>query len=215
MKKLLALLLGVCCLGIFAGCEDAPTTTAAPRVVEVDSVILSTNSCDVVEGETFSLSYQVIPENADLSNYVWKSVDESVATVDANGMISAHKVGQTTVYFTNGEKTFASCTINVMRKAAYDLLSDAERDFVDTMVKYISYFKNPNAVEILAVSYTNSSMLEFWSVKISSTNSYGGRTTGIYALMRDCIIEDPYVAVVIHDADYRLDLINEAIDDRI
>lgn len=214
MKKLLALLLGVCCLGIFAGCEDAPTTTAAPRVVEVDSVILSTNSCDVVEGETFSLSYQVIPENADLSNYVWKSVDENVATVDANGTISAHNVGQTTVYFTNGEKTFASCTINVMRKAAYDLLSDAERDFVDTVLKDINYFKNPNAVKIHKVSYSKSNGYECWFVEISSTNSYGGTIKEIYVLERSGFMKNPYILVAIHDEDYRLDLINEAIDDR-
>ena len=47
----------------------------------VDSVILSTSSCEIVAGETFELSYNIIPENADTSKLIWKSTDDSIATV--------------------------------------------------------------------------------------------------------------------------------------
>lgn len=185
----------------------------------VDSVILSTSSCEIVAGETFELSYSIIPENADTSKLIWKSADDSIATVEQNGIILAHKKGQTSVFLTDGKKTFATCSVTVLRKAAYDLLNDEERAFVDMALKNISVFKNPDSVSIVDLGYVpndSNPSQSFWVVEVSAQNSFGGTNSEIYVLDNQYgFHENPYIFMVPADTIYyRVDLINEAISDR-
>lgn len=184
-----------------------------------DSVILSADNCEIVAGKEFQLSYSVVPQDADTSDLVWVSANEDIATVDINGNISAHKEGQTSVFVTDGKKTFAICSVTVLRKAAYDLLSDDERTFVDMALKYINVFKNPDSVVIKDISYTpndSEPSKSFWIVEVSAQNGFGGTSSEIYVL--DNIYgfhENPYIFMVGYDGNYyRMDLINEAISDK-
>lgn len=191
------------------GCEGASG---------VDSVILATNSCEIVADETHVLSYQVIPGDADMSGFSWKSANESVATVDASGTISAHEEGQTTVFLTDGERTFATCAVTVLRKAAYDLLNDTERDFVDMALRYINGFKNPDSVEILDIAFIEGegTSKPFWVVEVSAENGFGGTDKEVYVLDNTYgFHSNEYILMVPFDKEYyRLDLINEAIDEK-
>lgn len=51
----------------------------------------------VAVGETLQLSLQIIPEKADVIDPVWSSGDESVATIDANGLVTGMKSGKTVI----------------------------------------------------------------------------------------------------------------------
>ena len=65
MKRLL--ILSILSLGIILGlcyCGN-----------NINSVTLSTNSCEIVEDKTFKLSYSVIPENANVDGLIWTSAD--------------------------------------------------------------------------------------------------------------------------------------------
>ena len=185
----------------------------------IDSVILSTNSCEIVAGKEFQLSYSIVPQDADTSDLVWVSANEDIATVDINGNISAHKEGQTSVFITDGKKTFATCSVTVLRKAAYDLLNDNERAFVDMALRYINVFKNPDSVVIKDICYTpndSEPSKSFWVVEVSAQNGFGGTSSEIYVL--DNIYgfhENPYIFMVGFDSNYyRMELINEAISDK-
>ncbi len=80
----------------------------------VTSVTLDKTTCDLLIGETIQLSATVNPGYADNKAITWTSNAESVATVDANGLVTAKAEGTATITVTtaDGGKT-ATCTINV------------------------------------------------------------------------------------------------------
>ena len=79
-----------------------------------DSVVLTLdkNSANVVCGETTSLKAAL---KGSSSKITWKSSDSSVATVDANGKVTAKMAGAVTITATAAGKS-ASCKITVLYK---------------------------------------------------------------------------------------------------
>ena len=68
----------------------------------------------MAEGDVVTLTATVNPSNASNKNVYWASSDQAVATVDANGKVTAIKAGKTTITVTteDGGKT-ASCSVTV------------------------------------------------------------------------------------------------------
>ena len=65
-------------------------------------------------GENATLSAAITPENATDKNVTWSSDNETVATVDANGVVTAAAPGSATITVTtaDGGKT-ATCAVTV------------------------------------------------------------------------------------------------------
>ena len=77
-----------------------------------------------VPGGTLQLSATVYPEDAGIKNVWWSSSKESVATVDQEGLVTAHRPGQADITVTTleGEKTdVCKLTINGPAPKAVDL----------------------------------------------------------------------------------------------
>ena len=89
--------------------------TVKAAVVLVESITLNVTEQTLSEGETLALTATVTPENATNKTLTWSSSDESVATVDANGTVTAIKEGTATITVkaTDGSEVSAQCTINV------------------------------------------------------------------------------------------------------
>lgn len=85
-----------------------------PEVIHVESIQLDATEMELEVGETGTLSATVLPSNADDKSYSWSSSNEAVATVDANGKVTAVAVGVAviTATTTDGAKA-ASCTVTV------------------------------------------------------------------------------------------------------
>ena len=67
-------------------------TYVAPQVVQPESISLNKTEATVDNGgETVQLIATVLPEEADNTNVVWTSSDETIATVDANGLVTTIK----------------------------------------------------------------------------------------------------------------------------
>lgn len=83
-------------------------------VVRVKGVTVAPTTASVVEGNTVQLTATVSPANATNKRVTWKSSDETIATVDAKGLVKAVKEGTTTITVTtkDGAKT-ATSTITV------------------------------------------------------------------------------------------------------
>ena len=64
----------------------------------VETVTLSEHQITLNKEEQFTLSVSVTPEDADDKTIEWKSEDESITTVDANGVVTAIKEGETKIY---------------------------------------------------------------------------------------------------------------------
>ena len=88
------------------------TVTAPP--VPVESVKISPEGAAIKVGESFQFTAKILPENADNKGVTWKSGDKKIATVDANGKVTAVAAGATAITVTtvDGLKA-AQATVSV------------------------------------------------------------------------------------------------------
>jgi len=94
--------------------QTVSITQAASPVISVTGILFDVISVDFTVGDTEQLSASVTPSNATNQNLIWSSSNESVVTVDANGLITAVGEGTATITVTTEDGGFsASCTVNV------------------------------------------------------------------------------------------------------
>ena len=99
--------------------------------VPVGSIELSNRFIVLGPGETFTAHAAVLPADATIPALQWTIADESVATVDGEGGITAVDEGETTLTAsaTDGSGAFASCSVRVCPHAEYRALLVGERNF--------------------------------------------------------------------------------------
>ena len=83
--------------------------------VDVTGVTLDKTSESLTVGDSVTLIATVAPSDATINAVTWTSSDESVATVDSNGKVTAVAAGTVTITVKAGDKT-ASCTLTVTAK---------------------------------------------------------------------------------------------------
>lgn len=101
---------------ITATTEDGNKQAVCKVTVEfpVTGITLSKTEETMPAGKSFSLSATVEPENATNKNVVWSSSDETVATVDDNGLVTTVKDGVTDIKASSGNgKISAVCRLKV------------------------------------------------------------------------------------------------------
>ena len=81
-------------------------------IVPATGVTLDKTSLTLTEGESAQLTATVMPENATNKAVTWESSNTDVATVDADGTVTAVNAGTATITATAGEAE-ATCTVTV------------------------------------------------------------------------------------------------------
>lgn len=109
MKKLL--ILGLSIIIAMASCSEDEETKVSVSKVEITPTTLG-----LIEGETKQLSVEVLPENAMDKSIVWSSSNESVATVDESGKVTAVKEGQVDIVATSNNDVKGVCKLTVAIK---------------------------------------------------------------------------------------------------
>jgi uncharacterized protein YjdB len=90
------------------------TLTVKVPTVAVTGVTLNTSTLELIAGDTESLTATVAPSDATNKAVTWTSSKESVATVDANGKVTAVAAGEATITVTTTDGSFtATCTVTV------------------------------------------------------------------------------------------------------
>ena len=91
--------------------------TVNPKPVPVEGVSVEIETVEIVEGETAAIVVTVTPEDASVKDVTFSSSDETVATVDEEGNITAVAPGtaRITVTTADGGKT-ATCEVTVTPK---------------------------------------------------------------------------------------------------
>lgn len=65
------------------------TLTVTAQCPGVEQIVLGQSLSDpILAGQTLQLTYKTVPEDAYVQSVQWSSADESVATVDANGLVT-------------------------------------------------------------------------------------------------------------------------------
>lgn len=107
--------------------ESTPDTPVVPDV-RVTGVKLNVTSKSIAVGESFVLKATVSPSNATMLSVSWSSSDETVATVDADGIVTALKVGscKITVATDDGNKT-ATCDVSVSTTVSIEQIAEGIR----------------------------------------------------------------------------------------
>ena len=113
MRKLMKLIafLGLAFFVMACSDDDSPVT---PQVVKVTGVTLNVKEVSLIVGAKETLKVVVAPENATNKRVTWSSNKTDVASVDGQGVVTAHKAGEAlvTVKSEDGGKT-ATCKVTV------------------------------------------------------------------------------------------------------
>lgn len=82
----------------------------------VTNITLNSNEINLNPGGTFKLYATVNPSNASNKNIKWISANESIATVDQSGNVTADVAGTTYISAVSADgKVVATCTVNVSK----------------------------------------------------------------------------------------------------
>ena len=143
-------------------------TTAMNPVVSITSISLSKTTDNLAAGDTDILSVAIAPANASNKAVIWTSSDNTIASVDNVGMVTAVSEGIVTITATtaDGSKS-ASCTVNVNIIKGYGYTHNTDFQ-VDLNVRsspglsgsIIGHLYNFQKVEILDTIVDNSNT--FW-----------------------------------------------------
>lgn len=83
------------------------------KKVLVSKIILDKETQQVEIGKTVTVPVTIQPNNATNKNIIWSSSDDSIATVDENGVVTGVKAGTITVTATAADGSGISSTYNV------------------------------------------------------------------------------------------------------
>lgn len=88
----------------------------ANLITVVSNLDLNKSTDSLQAGQTDTLTATITPDNATNKNVTWKSSDESIATVDSTGKVTAIKEGTATITATttDGSNLSASCVVTVI-----------------------------------------------------------------------------------------------------
>ena len=109
---------------ITATTVDGSNLTASCKVTVVatcaESITLNMTEASLKVDETTTLTATVLPETATNKSVTWTSSNEAVATVDANGVVTAVALGEAiiTATTTDGSDLSASCKVTVVATRA-------------------------------------------------------------------------------------------------
>ncbi len=155
----------------------------------VQSVVLNYSNITLVNGGTVQLTASVYPVEADYPDVEWFSVDESIATVDSDGFVTAVGVGTTSICVRSLEKPelVAFCTIRVTPIYVTWLEVTAQTSTTQPIGQTIQlgYILRPDNATNLAVNWVSMDA----KVAIVGTNGLvtviGVGTTQIYCYSAD------------------------------
>ena len=120
---------------ITATCSDVVAVCqVVVKPIEGEYIVIDKQKAEVVEGETLRLTATIEPENATDQTITWSSSDETIATVDERGIVTAVKPGTVTITVTTANDLKAECTVTVVAKviAVNGITLDvAEADIVE------------------------------------------------------------------------------------
>lgn len=98
------------------GFEATCDVTVNKKVIPVSDVQLNKETMDLMEGDEERLVVTVKPDDATDKSVVWESSNETVVTVDQDGLVKAVREGDAQITVTAKNGVSASCLVGVRKK---------------------------------------------------------------------------------------------------
>ena len=106
-------------------------------IVDVESIMLNKDMTCIAVGQTATLSVaSLLPDNASDKTVTWSSSDETIATVDQNGVVTAVAQGNANIYATANDGTGVKGTCSVNCVAESSAINMAEQTADVTIPNY-------------------------------------------------------------------------------
>lgn len=128
------------------------------QVIEVTGIELGESSVEMTVGTSHKLTATVLPENATEKGVVWESKDESIASVDQEGLVSAVKEGSTQIIVSTANGNFSAvCNVIIEKELVAVTSITLDQDVIELMVGSKYQFK----ATVLPDNATNKTLI--WS----------------------------------------------------
>ena len=113
IKNIKSIMIMSSVLLLFASCKEGYTAKKAPVAPSAISVASDATSVSIVKGDTYRLQAKVLPENAANKRLSFSSSAEEIASVNPDGLITAHKEGNAviTIRTANGVQKTINVTV--------------------------------------------------------------------------------------------------------
>ncbi len=180
-----------------------------PDTENAEDVELSDTSIRLLQNHTYTLSAKVYPEDLlTVEGVIWRSTDESIATVDQNGVVTGVSLGNTTIVATTIAEPHleATCAVEVFELPGTDLKGFVADDWNGNLMVSTAYWAEFNTNDI--ANYERTSGLldqEFFAATVVGDKIYAAtRTHKTYTGYSDIYVIDP-------DNDYSAELLLEKV----
>jgi len=112
-----------------------------PEVILASSIELNVTTAGLNEGATLQLTATVLPEDAADKSVTWTSSDESVATVDDNGLVTMQGDGTATItaMTTDGSDLSTTCTVTLLPVGIKGDINGDEKISIGDVTTLITY----------------------------------------------------------------------------
>ena len=116
------------------GVKATCMVTVNETTVLVSQIILNATTLEITQGDTFQLTATVLPSNATNKSLKWTSSNDSVVTVNSNGLVNGVKPGSAVIVCEaqDGSNVWKMCNVNVKAPVIIDAIQ-----FADVEVKRI------------------------------------------------------------------------------
>ena len=101
------------------------------KPIYVESITIS-GETSMTEGDTQTLTASVLPDNANDKSFTWKTSNGKIATVDANGLVTALKAGTVTITATANDEGGVSASIKIVIKEKQILATSINFEIADS-----------------------------------------------------------------------------------
>ena len=152
--------------------------------IPVTNINMSQASASLTVDDELQLTATAEPNNATNPDIVWESLDESVATVSDNGLVTAVGVGGTTITATaaDGSNVYGTCTVTVSAKPStvdYDIDATTTTQVTTNSTSSVVFTNSPVTVTIAKSS--SSTNANNYVATNSHTRAYNGQRFTISA----------------------------------
>jgi len=106
-------------------CVDKLKVHPREEVIHVTGVELNINTLEIEKDYSFQLIATILPHNATNQNISWDSSDDTIATVDENGLVLAIAKGETNIIVTTEDGNFTDvCVVKVTDEIGIDKIQN-------------------------------------------------------------------------------------------